>query len=158
MYYDGAASFRLRVQLLDRVRPSDGGALAHYAPSANFAQTFAKGWGGGPARQPAAPISSMLGHPGVMDTVFRLAPAPAVARAALVCWEWRRAIVQHAELGARIAERREESRRAARRSWDGGSRSDSEETGMSAGLSDDGWAPRSGGGYYHSPRSGYGSY
>ena len=102
----------LRVELMDRIRPSDSGELRYYTPSANFAQTFSKGWKKGPGFT-APLIVSALESTGVMDHVFRSMPMEAVAKAILVCKSWRQAIAQEADFDARVARFMDE--RTARR-------------------------------------------
>ena len=105
MYYNRSRppGTLLRVELMDRIRPSDAGEMRYYAPSANFAQTFAKGWKLGPAFAPPPPIVSALGSTGVMDHIFRGLPMPAVGNALLVCRSWHQAITKDAGFDARVA-------------------------------------------------------
>jgi len=92
----------LRVELMDRIRPSDTGEMKYYTPSANFAQTFSKGWKNGPGFVTPL-IVSVLESTGVMDHVFRYLPMETVAKAMLVCKSWRQAIVQEADFDTRVA-------------------------------------------------------
>ena len=93
----------LRVELMDRIRPSDSGEMRYYTPSANFAQTFAKGWKRGPGFVTPL-ILSMLDSTGVMDHVFRYMPMEEVAKAILVCKSWRQIITQDADFDWRVVQ------------------------------------------------------
>jgi hypothetical protein len=77
----------LRVELMDRIRPSDAGELLHYTPSRNFAQTFAKGWMAGLRARAPPLIGAMLLDP-LLEHVFAFLPIDALARAMFVCKAW----------------------------------------------------------------------
>ena len=103
MHYKQECYFgTLRVELMDRIRPSDSGKTRYYTPSANFTQTFSKGWKNGPGFVVPL-IVSALESTGVMDHVFRSMKMETAAKAILVCKSWRQTITQDADFDARVA-------------------------------------------------------
>jgi len=129
----------LRVELMDRIRPSDSGEMRYYTPSANFAQTFAKGWKRGPGFVTPL-ILSMLDSTGVMDHVFRNMPMEEVAKAILVCKSWLQTITQDGDFHMRVVQFLEEEKAKFARSHDN---SDDDQWGFTQ---------------HHYENDGYGSY
>ena len=99
MYYHPFADYRkLRLELLDRIRPEDNGTLRYYEPSTNLMQTFHKGWSAPPELfADLSTITLKLGDTGTLDLILSHAPL----RAILVCKTWYRIITQDAENYAR---------------------------------------------------------
>jgi len=91
----------LRVELLDRIRPSDAGELLHYTPSRHFAQTFAKGWRHG-LRAPKPPLIGVMLLDPLLEHIFAFLPTDALARAMFVCKAWCALIVGDRGLMERV--------------------------------------------------------
>jgi hypothetical protein len=93
------AAPRLRRLLLECIKPNkDGSGLPGYQPSANFQQTWAKGWAAGPqlghaAEQPPPAINEVL--PLVYDTLLNHLAAADVVRLGCTCGMWSQLVSSH---------------------------------------------------------------
>ena len=101
-YHRGITHSLLRVEIMDRIRPSNHGDLANYKPSANFEQTFAKGWTKQACRTPEPLIHSvLLEH--LLEHIFQLTTMDGLAKAVSVCKSWHSMITNDKEIQTRIS-------------------------------------------------------
>ena len=99
----------VRVQIMDRIRPAVNGAMLYYTPSANFAQTFAKGWKDGVVKSQSTP--SLLGQmllDSLLENIFNFLPTGALVRAVFVCKAWCSMITEDQGLVDRVQRERSE--------------------------------------------------
>jgi len=160
MFYSPSKYFSLlRVELIDRIRPSDDGIMRHYSPSSNFAQTFAKGWKN-PKKKQEEPLIFSLDQ--VFGLVFSFIEVKkdywrdmSILDVKLVCKQWRNTINQDKEIQQRIAAHRLEKiqQRNAHYLWRSTDGSDNSDNGYfhHHDDSDDGYF------HHHHHYDGYGS-
>jgi len=94
MFYKRAGpSSILRVEIMDRIKPAFNGTMPYYTPSANFAQTFAKGWKDGVRTANKPPLIAQVVLDPLMEHIFHFLDLDSIANAVLVCKAWKALIV-----------------------------------------------------------------
>ena len=113
MHYSHWIGNKLRVLVMDCIKPDIGGRLQGYAPSTLCINTIAKGWSNGPrtgrlAARDEPLISVKLQEPSLLALVLeQLEEGESICKAVLVNKEWSRVMLSSPEIKRKMDEIRE---------------------------------------------------